>query len=44
MEEHWGRVNMESMLERKPLHPAEQQATPTRVCVTGVHSGSASAI
>ncbi|KAL4421429.1 hypothetical protein ABPG75_010720 [Micractinium tetrahymenae] len=35
MEEHWGRVNMESMLERKPLHPAERQAPPARVCVTG---------
>lgn len=44
MEEHWGRVNMESMLERKPLHPVEQQAAPARICVTGEDTTMASAL
>lgn len=30
-----GRVNMREMLERKPLYPAEREADPTLVCVTG---------
>jgi hypothetical protein len=35
MEAHRGKVNLERMLERKPLHAAEQQAAPVTVCVTG---------
>jgi hypothetical protein len=35
MEAHRGKVNLERMLERKPLHAAEQQAAPATVCVTG---------
>jgi hypothetical protein len=30
-----GRVNMREMLERKPLYPAEREADPALVCVTG---------
>lgn len=30
-----GRVNMDRLLERRPLLPAERQAQPAVVCVTG---------
>ena len=32
-----GQVNMDALLQRKPLHPAELRAVPSRVCVTGEH-------
>ena len=35
MEAYRGKVNLERMLERKPLHAAEQEAAPATVCVTG---------